>query len=90
MSGSALVDQGAGTWTLHRMIPPGGDNQSEADPLHVIAETIGGLSEPTPIKVDRILVQGKWGAILSIASEFRSEQGRVFLTGDAGECVPPE
>lgn len=88
MSGSALVDHGAGTWTLHRVIPPGSDDLSEADPLHVIAETIGGLSEPVPIKVDQISVQGKWGALLSIASEFRSKKGRVFLTGDSGECVP--
>ncbi|KAK5055272.1 hypothetical protein LTR84_013022 [Exophiala bonariae] len=84
MGGSIIVDQGAGIWTLHRIVAPGVDDASEEDPLSVIAEVVGGLSGPRPINVDRILVQGKWGTLLSIASGFRSEKGRVFLTGDSG------
>lgn len=85
VDGSIVVDQGGGIWTLHKMITPGGDDMSEADPVRLIADSIGGLSGPVPVNIDRILVRGKWGSQLSIANGFRSAKGRAFLCGDSGE-----
>ena len=87
VEGSIFVDQGDGIWTLHKMLPPGVDEVTVADPYQVIAAAVGGLSGPVPVKVDRILVRGKWSSRLSIATNFRSPNGRVFLTGDAGEWL---
>lgn len=85
VDGSIFVDQGDGVWTLHKNLPPGIDDVSDADPFLVIGASLGGLSEPVPVKVDRILVRGKWSSQLSIATSFRSANGRVFLVGDSGE-----
>lgn len=85
VDGSIFVDQGDGIWTLHKMLPPGSGDLSEVDPVRLIADSVGGLSGPVPINVDRILVRGKWGSQLSIANNFQSAKGRVFLAGDSGE-----
>jgi hypothetical protein len=85
VEGSIFVDHGDGIWTLHKMLAPGSSDLSEVDPVHLIADSIGGLSGPVPINIDRILVRGKWGSQLSIANGYRSAKGRVFLAGDSGE-----
>lgn len=68
----------------NRIRPGGEDDPSKIDPETFISETLGGMGDPVPIKIDEVFVQGKWGSRVAIADSFRSEKGRVFLAGDAG------
>lgn len=87
LTGAVVVAQDeVDTYTMHRMIPPGTDFEI-GDPEKFINETLGGVDGPTNIKVDGTLITGKWQADMSIASSFRSQNGRVFLAGDAGKDI---
>lgn len=66
------------------MLTPRGDFEM-GDAGNFINESLGGIGGPSDIKVDEVIVSGKWQADLSIANSFRSERGRVFLAGDAGK-----
>jgi hypothetical protein len=72
------------TYTLQLSILPGTDIQID-DAEKFINESLGGVDGPFNITVDEVIVKGKWQADLSIANSFRSENGRVFLAGDAGK-----
>jgi len=72
-------------YTLHRMVPPG-VNMEIGNPEEFINETLGGMGGPFNLKVDEVIVSGKWQSDLSIANSFRSEKGRIFLAGDSGAC----
>jgi hypothetical protein len=64
------------------MTPPGVNFQIE-NPVEFINETLGGSGGPFDLNIEEVLVSGKWQSNLSIADSFRSEQGRIFLAGDA-------
>jgi hypothetical protein len=85
LNGGFLIAQDEiDTYTLHRMIPPGGDLQI-GNPEEFINETLGGgVGPPFNLKVDEVITSGQWQSDLSIADSFRSDRGRVFLAGDAG------
>jgi hypothetical protein len=85
INGAVIVAQDeVDTYTIHRMAIPGADSQIES-PVKFVKESLGGIGgEPFDIKIDEVLVSGKWQSDLSIADSFRSERGRVFLAGDAG------
>jgi hypothetical protein len=84
LNGSVVIAQDEiDTYTVHRVLPPGVDFQI-GDPLEFIKESLGGFGGPFDIKIDKVIVTGKWQSDLSIADSFRSEKGRVFLAGDAG------
>lgn len=88
LTGALIVAQDeVDTYTMHRMLPPGTDFQM-GDAGDFINESLGGIGGPSDIKVDEVIVSGKFQADMSIASSFRSEKGRVFLAGDAGERSP--
>lgn len=85
LPGAIIVAQDeVDTYTLHRMVPPGTDFEIE-DPEKFVNETLGGIGGQSDIKVDKVIVCGKWQADLAIADSFRSQRGRVFLAGDAGK-----
>lgn len=66
------------------MCPPGVEIEVGSDPEKFINEILGGWGEPFDVKVDEVVVIGKWNANMSVAEAFRSEKGRVFVAGDAG------
>ena len=73
-------------YTLSLPLPPGADIQID-DVEKFVNESLGGVDGPFDIKVDEVMVSGKWQGDLSMANSFRSDKGRVFLAGDAGEKV---
>ncbi|KUJ23818.1 uncharacterized protein LY89DRAFT_692739 [Mollisia scopiformis] len=89
LNGAVVVNQDEiETYTVHRMIPPGVDFKIE-NAVDFVNESLGGIGGPFDIKVDKVIVQGKWQADLSTADSFRSEKGRVFLAGDAAHQLTP-
>jgi hypothetical protein len=91
LPGAVLIAQDeVDTYTMHHMVPPGSDFEI-GDPETFVNETLGGIGGPSDIKVDEVIVCGKWQADLAIADSFRSQNGRVLLAGDAGKklCLYP-
>ena len=71
-------------YTLNLPLPPGAEVEID-DAEKLVNENLGGVDGPFDIKVDEVMASGKWQGDLSMANSFRSEKGRVFLAGDAGE-----
>lgn len=90
LSGAAIAAQDEiDTYTLHVMGPPDAEVEVGPDPEKFINEILGGWGGPFDIKVDKVIVVGKWAANKCIATSFRSEKGRVFIAGDAGTYLYP-
>lgn len=84
-SGVLVAQDEVETYTLHKMLPPDVEvDISNAEEF--IKETLGGMGGPFDIKVDEVILNGKWRSDLSVANSFRSENGRIFLAGDSGTC----
>lgn len=84
LTGSIVINQDEKEiFTFHTIVPT--DTKAEdLDPMKVLTEGLGGIGQPCPIKVEKILKTAVWKSSLSVADAFRSNKGRVFLAGDAG------
>ncbi|KAH8807353.1 FAD binding domain-containing protein [Xylogone sp. PMI_703] len=91
MNGAAMVAQDeVDTYTVHVICPPDADIEVPADNTEKwLNEILGGWGGLYDIKVDKVIVIGKWQADMSIASSFRSKNGRVFLAGDSAHQLTP-
>lgn len=82
-NGCILISQDeVSTWTVHIPIPIGTD-VSTIEPNQAIYKALGGEHEPFEIEIDEILVTSVWRPNIYLADKYRSEHGRVFISGDA-------
>lgn len=84
-SGLIVAQDEVEIYTLHKILPPGVEVDI-SNPAEFIKETLGGMVGPLDIKIDEVILNGKWRSDLSIANSFRSDNGRIFLAGDSGTC----
>lgn len=88
LNGTAVVAQDeVDTYTVHSMIRPEVDIEKFRieNPVEFVQNSLGGAGGSVDIKIDEVLISGKWQGDLSMADNLPSERGRVFLAGDAGE-----
>lgn len=84
-NGGVIISQNEkDIWTVHMPIPPG-TNTELLDPYEVVFKVLGGSSGGYKIDIDEILVTSAWIGHICVAEHYRSNRGRVFLAGDAGE-----
>ena len=76
------------TYTWHFAMPEDTDLKT-FDAEKAILEGVGGLLGPCPLEIDEIKVKSTWKSQLAVADRFTSEQGRVFLAGDAAHQLSP-
>jgi hypothetical protein len=82
-SGAVIIAQDEiDTWTTHLPVPIDIDVES-LDPKKQIQQVLGGSLAPYPIKVDEILVTSVWRPNICLADRYRSDGGRIFLSGDS-------
>ncbi len=82
-SGCVIISQDeVDTWTVHVPVPIGTD-VSSVDPKQAIYKALGGEHAPLEIDVDEILVTSVWRPNIYLADKYTSENGRVFISGDA-------
>lgn len=84
-----MIDQdGKDTFTAHYPLSEG-ESSSTLDPQEVICRVLGGYNGSWHITIDEILVHSEWQPNFSIAEEYCTDGGRVFLAGDAAHRSPP-
>ncbi|KAM3420337.1 hypothetical protein BST61_g3618 [Cercospora zeina] len=82
LSGATIAQDEIDTWTTHWFLPDG----FEADPISsedVVARVLGGMYEPYPVKVDKILVRSVWQPVIAVTKQWSGPNRRIFLAGDA-------
>lgn len=82
-NGCIIISQDeVNTWTVHIPIPIGTD-VSTIEPKQAIYRALGGEHEPFEVEIDEILVTSVWRPNIYLADKYKSEYGRVFISGDA-------
>ena len=88
-NGSAIISQDeVDTWTTHLFVPLDTDIKS-LDPKETVYQVLGGSAGPYPIEIDKVLVTSSWRPNICISDRYRSDKGRVFLSGDAAHQNVP-
>ncbi|KAJ3532399.1 hypothetical protein NM208_g8453 [Fusarium decemcellulare] len=83
-SGGYLIAQNEhDIWTVHKSIALGTD-VSKIDPYQVIYDALGGSTGiPYKVDVEEILVTSSWRPAIALVDRYRSQGGRIFLSGDS-------
>ncbi|KAG0648074.1 FAD-dependent monooxygenase apdD [Hyphodiscus hymeniophilus] len=86
-TGSAVAQDEINTYTVHRNVA---EPAPMTNPEEWVAETLGGMTgKPFPVKIDKMITHGTWKTSISVADQFRSAKGRVFICGDAAHPLSP-
>ena len=87
--GGAIISQDEiDTWTVHLFVPV--DSEPEHLEAHeVVAKVLGGMHEPYPVEIDRVLVRSTWRPHMSVTSKWNSPRLKCFLAGDAAHLNIP-
>lgn len=61
-------------------------NQEDIDSIsseEVVYRVLGGMHEPYPITIDKVLVRSTWRPVIAVTKSWSGRNLRVFLAGDA-------
>jgi hypothetical protein len=84
-AGGAIISQDEDEiWTAHLPMSLEEDTD-KIDPAEVVYKLLGSNTGRCPVRIDEILVKSVWRPNLVVADSYRSEKGRVFLSGDSGK-----
>ncbi|KAK3678477.1 hypothetical protein LTR78_001774 [Recurvomyces mirabilis] len=84
LGGAIIAQDEVDTWTTHLFLPA--DVEDETDNMSaedVVARVLGGMNDPYPVKIDRVLVRSTWRPVIAVTKSWSGPHCRVLLAGDA-------
>ncbi|CAK1356188.1 unnamed protein product [Cercospora beticola] len=84
LGGAIIAQDEIDTWTTHLFVHE--SNQEDIDSIsseEVVYRVLGGMHEPYPITIDKVLVRSTWRPIFAVTKSWSGPNLHVFLAGDA-------
>jgi len=84
LGGAIIAQDEINTWTTHLFVPV--DAEEDMDTVSaedIVARTLGGMYDPFPITIDKILVRSTWRPVIAVTKSWSGQHHRAFLAGDA-------
>jgi len=88
VKGAIIAQDEIDTWTIHQFLPAGFDD-SQISSEDAVYSVLGGMGDPYPIQIDKILVRSTWTPSVAVAKAYSGPQQRILLAGDACHQTVP-
>ncbi|KAK5676977.1 hypothetical protein LTS10_010741 [Elasticomyces elasticus] len=84
LGGAIIAQDEIDTWTTHLFLQA--DDELDTDsmsPEDIVYRVLGGMHDPYPITIDKILVRSTWRPVIAVTRSWSGPNSCVFLAGDA-------